>query len=314
MALPPAAAAVAAYLYYDAWRRMANDPDSAIAEFVIAGVALLFAAKAAVDIYRPTTPKFVPSTSFTGGERRRLRILMFAVGASVALLAASTIAQQPHNPSAMLGGGSFVLIGILVMTAALRARAPIDNETKIRIAFWAMAGLLVSMGAVYWNEPLPLILIGGAGIVFAVLAVRASIRFGRFGKTDLVWDHEPLRLGDTIRGHLRLSRAATAASGGPFIIELRLYSLQGGSQRSLSDSLKVIWSRQLEFPPEKAALAPNDQRDVPIEFTLPETELPSGSWDGTQYSWQLEARRNMKGVDYAASFPLQVVEQAAGVP
>lgn len=307
IALSPLALAISAWLAYDAWTRIGPDTyDLATFEFVFAGAIFIFAIRAAIDTYSYKPPRFVPQRDTSPGEKRRESILIFAVGAGVALVAAHAIAQNPRDVITILGGGGVLLIGILVMVAAWHARRKIPQETVLRILWWALAGFSLFLAAGYWNL-LAFVLLFPIGMFFTVLAVRASIRFGRFGITDLVWEHEPPLIGTTIRGQLRVSRSVTSGGDAPFVVRLSCFSSSPGGE---VHDLNLLWSSELEVPVSKVEIAPRDQVAVPIEFTLPEGLLPSGMFRdrtlGTAHSWQLEASRNMKGIDYAVTFPLRV--------
>jgi len=306
IALPPVVLCIAALLAYDAWRRLGPDPDGAMVECIIASVTLIFAAKAARDSYFPRAVRFVPAAEVTSAERRRLRAIVFAVGATIVFVAATAIAPHPRDPIVLLGSGSFILIGVLVMFGAWRAKQPIDNETKLRMLWWILAGGFLVSAATLWKNPAAVAVFAVPALVFGILALRASARFARFGKTDLVWEHEPLRTGETIRGRILVSRLAREGDA-PFMIRLFAYSIRSTrSGASLSDRLKVLWSSDLEVPINKVELAPNERAGIPIEFTLPPTAPSSGTRDRTAYSWQLDVKRAMRGIDYAASFPLLI--------
>lgn len=311
IALPPAVFIIAALLAWDAWRRIGPDTDSAIAEFIIAGMTLLFAAKAARDSYFPRAPKFVAEAAPSSRERKRLRVIVFAVGATVVLVAASAIADKPHDPIVWLGSGGFILIGMLVMFGAWHARTAIDDETKLRMLWWILAGGFLLPAASFWNNLPALVVFALPASVFSILAVRASLRFGRFGRTDLTWEAEPLRVGETAHGRLRMSRLAAQNGDSPFLIRMSAFSekLQrtGRSTASLHDRLKLLWSSEVQVRTDQVELAPNDQVTIPIEFTLPPTAPRSGTMDGVQVHWQLDVTRVMQGIDYAATFSVRVI-------
>lgn len=67
-------------------------------------------------------------------------------------------------------------------------------------------------------------------------------------------------------------------------------------------------SSEIEIPIEKVELAPEEKIAIPIEFALPEKSAAQRNDRGTQYSWQLDIKRAMRGVNYATSFSIRVEE------
>ncbi len=152
----------------------------------------------------------------------------------------------------------------------------IGGSGKSRYVYWALTALFLVLCVLYVIVRQPIFLIfSPVGIGFAIAAIRASIRYSRFGKSVLVLHDHP-QLGATLRGEIQTSRAALQSGDAPFIVRLS--------------------GNQIEIPRGKVQLTPEGIA-IPIEFALPEDALASST---------IDVSRAMPGINFSTSFPFKV--------
>ena len=321
--------AYAGYLAYEGLQLLQTDAEAAVGKLILPAIILIVlsmmafarvfqrrsteeSTPAGVSIAAPTSLRAEQVTYIAPG--RNLRVLGFAIATVVLLAAGNEIANSPGDPFTIVGAGGFVLIGLALMFGAWRVQMPVPLDTKLRYIWWALAGLFLILSAEIWvksADAIPLFLFAPAAIVFTVLAARASIRYAHFGASALVLEHDPVMIGQTFRGEIRASRAAAAPGDNGFTVRLFAYSTRLSSRGPMGDRIQTLWSSQIDIPMKEVRMAPGRQVSIPIEFALLPNAIPSGRIGNTSYDWQIDIRRPMPGIDYAASFNLRVAGDAS---
>lgn len=151
----------------------------------------------------------------------------------------------------------------------------------------------------------PLIILGiftAIALVFAVLAIRAAIRYFRFGQSRCCIPEKAGVLGKKLEGVIRTNSEINPS--GDYTIELQcLETYTTGSGKNSRTEVITHWQSKQQVSHQ----GKNPKLGVPFSFELPNTEpetgyqLARGSVD-----WRLKIHAPVKGVDYCASFIVPV--------
>ncbi len=252
----------------------------------------------------------------------------------------------------LLVGGLFVLVGVGLVVAGLHARRTARAAAALRAAhpdepwrwrpLWADGRVSCQGGAgvvaiwffaLVWNgistpvawfvprqaakqgEPWMWVamLFPAVGALLLVWAIRATLRWRRFGVSTLELKTFPGVVGGRLEGRLHLNVPLEARSGMAFRLEcVHRYTSGSGDDRNTHESLQ--WQQERRVPRERFSLGPTGSA-VPVGFTIPYDCAPSRDWDrDDEILWRLTAGAAVPGVDYHAQFEVPVFRTAESSP
>lgn len=140
------------------------------------------------------------------------------------------------------------------------------------------------------------------GVGLLVWAVRATMRWRRFGESVFEMDPVPGVIGGAVAGRVRLGRWLQPADG--FKVKLSCINrvvTGGGKNRSTRES--VLWQD------EQTVSGSADT--IPVEFCIPpDCRESSDENPNARVIWRLETAARVPGVDYAAQFEVPVFKVA----
>jgi hypothetical protein len=141
------------------------------------------------------------------------------------------------------------------------------------------------------------------GVGLLVWALRATLRYRRFGVSQLDLATVPAAVGHSLEGTLRTPAGLRPAEG--FRVALScIRRVTTGSGRDRSTSESVLWQDERMLPGTGAG--------VPVAFAIPADAAPYDALHGSDGTlWRLEASAEVPGVDYAARFDVPVFRTAA---
>lgn len=196
------------------------------------------------------------------------------------------------------------------------SRVESQNKSKV-IGWWIAAALVnmlllpVSLGA--YSELSrtqdPKYIVAAAfelvGLIMLLAAIRATIRFERFGKTYFEMNSLPYSPGGHVTGaiHVKIPRDV------PHGIDLKLSCfrrISTGSGKSRSTHEIPLWEDSKNIAATSVSRGPLDTV-VPVDFVLPpdafQTDLENPN---DQVHWVLNVKADVPGVDYSDQFELPV--------
>lgn len=144
------------------------------------------------------------------------------------------------------------------------------------------------------------------GIAVAVFAVRATIRWYRFGQSLCCIETKAGVLGQSISGKIRTQNQIAAE--GDFKVRIQcIETYSTGSGKNRKTHTNVRWEQEQLVPHG----GKNSIMGIPFSFKLP-TQIPE---TGDQLSrgdidWQINIHAPVKGVDYAARFIVPVFKMS----
>jgi len=151
------------------------------------------------------------------------------------------------------------------------------------------------------------------GLLLAVAAVLAFLRWRKFGQSVLLMASVPGVIGGRLAGVIQTS--AKIRPEGGFHLHLRcIRRVTTGSGKQQSTVEKTLWEEEQLVTHELL----EDQAEIsaiPVEFPIPFACHPSdGRNSNDQTLWRLTARAAVPGIDYAATFEVPVFKTADNDP
>src|SRR5208282_3219400 len=199
--------------------------------------------------------------------------------------------------------------------AARRAESKNRNNA---ISLWIAAifvnaiTLTVAVSAVpsLWRDSNPVIFLPVAfciaGVILAVVAVRASIRRKRFGQAYFEFASLPFCPGQSLKGAIHLRFNTDAKHG----IDLSLSCVRQvvtGSGKNRSTQESVLWQADKNVPQELLTPGPMGDALIPVDFAIPSDAYESNhDQPGDQVLWLLHAQADVPGVNYSDEFEVPV--------
>jgi len=241
--------------------------------------------------------------------------------------------------------GLFVLIGVGIVFAAIYGGRKIKQQAALQQASpdspwlwredWSAShaesknrntaiGLWIA--AIFWNAiSIPLTIVSRppllqnsdlktlvplgfclVGAILFVVAVRATIRRERFGKTYFEFASLPFSPGRTLKGTIHLRFNTTAAHG----IDLRLACLRTIVTRSGNSNTTnqiVLWQDTKNVPADSLNTGPTGEATIPVDFAIPSDALETNhDQSNDQVLWVLHAEADVAGVNYSDHFEIPV--------
>ena len=157
------------------------------------------------------------------------------------------------------------------------------------------------------------------GVGLFVWAVRATLRWRKFGASTFEMAAVPGVIGGRLRGRIQTTLRSVPASG----FELKLSCVRlinrerstgetGTGNRSTTE--KILWQEEQTIDP--ALLGPGYRgTSVPVEFVIPyECEPADDSDPSNRVIWRLESSADVPGVDFRCTFELPVFKTADSSP
>jgi hypothetical protein len=185
--------------------------------------------------------------------------------------------------------GPWLLAGVLTFISltlvALTAHAPSRNSGS---------ALPLALG---FSVPL---------IVLAGLALRATIRRKRFGKTYFDFASLPFSPGKALKGAIHLRFNTNARHG----IDLTLSCVRQvitGAGKNRSVNRIVLWQSQANVPQQALTPGPMGDATIPVSFVVPSDAYETNhDRSDDQVLWLLHAQADVPGVDYKDDFEVPV--------
>jgi len=146
------------------------------------------------------------------------------------------------------------------------------------------------------------LLFPAVGVGLLVWAVRATLRYRRFGVSQLDLATLPGVVGHALEGTLRTPEGLRPVEGFRVVLTcIRRVTTGSGDDRSTSET--VLWQEEQRVDGTGVT--------IPVAFAIPADAAPSDpgqASDGTL--WRLDVTADVPGVDYAASFEVPVFRTA----
>jgi len=147
-----------------------------------------------------------------------------------------------------------------------------------------------------------------AGVGLLVWAIRATLRWRKFGNSVFKMIHIPGVLGGQLAGAIHTPAQLRAPEG----VRLRLACVSlvtTGAGNSRSTNETVLWEDEKTLRPDALAAAAG----IPVYFQIPAEGAESNSDNpALRIVWRLEASARVPGVDYFAQFEVPVFKAAPG--
>ncbi|MFK7958810.1 MAG: DUF3592 domain-containing protein [Lysobacterales bacterium] len=148
-----------------------------------------------------------------------------------------------------------------------------------------------------------MLLFPAVGVGLAVWAVGAVLRWRRYGRTTLVLDDLPVRLGGALNGHLKVSTALHAREILVTLSCIRITTSGSGKNRRTTET--VLFQDDYKASVENAG----NYRRIRVEFPIP-VDQPSRDVSNSRrkVQWRLKANAKVAGPDLDVQFDLPVFE------
>lgn len=148
-----------------------------------------------------------------------------------------------------------------------------------------------------------MLLFPAVGVGLAIWAVNSVLRWRRYGRTTLLLDDLPVRLGSTLAGHIKVSTALNARDVSLVLSCVRITTSGSGKNRRTSET--ILFQDDLKAPVENAG----EYRRVPVQFPIPADQQPRDvSNSRRKIQWRLKAKAEVAGPDLDVDFDLPVFE------
>lgn len=158
-----------------------------------------------------------------------------------------------------------------------------------------------------WEKGNKAILIGllfplvGIGILIA--AIRATLRWKRFGKCELRLETLPGRIGGHFSARLNIPSVVYTVQK----IDLRMACIRRtttGSGKNRSTHEKLLWEEK-RVAPRQVISFDKDGMNLPVFFCLPRGQ-PDSMAGNPAIIWRIEATADLPGVDFSETFEVPV--------
>ena len=144
------------------------------------------------------------------------------------------------------------------------------------------------------------------GVILAGIALRATIRQKRFGKTYFEFASLPFSPGKSLKGTIHLRFNTTARHG----IDLTLFCVRQvitGAGKNQSTNRIVLWQSQANVAEQSLTPGPMGDAAIPVNFVVPSDAYETNhDQPRDQVLWLLHAQADVPGVDYSDDFEVPV--------
>lgn len=139
------------------------------------------------------------------------------------------------------------------------------------------------------------------GLGLLIWAVRATVRYRRFGVSRLELATLPAPVGHALEGLVRTPVGLRPADGFRVVLSCIRRVTTGGRNRSTSE--RILWQEERRVSATGVG--------VPVAFVIPADAVPSDARQSRDRTlWRLELSAEVPGVDYAAVFEVPVFRTA----
>ena len=147
------------------------------------------------------------------------------------------------------------------------------------------------------------------GVGLLVLAIRETLRWRRYGRSDLVLDTLPGVVGGRFAGTVQLG--ASVGTEGAFETTLSCVRIRvSGAGKNRSRREDLLWQDEDRLEASACQGGPRGTA-VPIAFSIPAGQQPSSPEPGRDIvEWRLDVRATIPGIDYQARFVVPVFRTA----
>jgi hypothetical protein len=148
------------------------------------------------------------------------------------------------------------------------------------------------------------------GMGLLIWAVKATLRFHRYGVSVLELQATPGVVGHGLTGAVRTTSALMVPEG--FQVTLTcLRRVTRGSGKNRSTSETILWQEDRRARGEASRGASGMNTTIPVAFALPDDATPCDDRDPRdRVLWRLDVTASVPGVDYASSFEVPVFRTA----
>lgn len=154
------------------------------------------------------------------------------------------------------------------------------------------------------------LLFPAVGVGLLAWAVRATIRFRRFGSSRLELATTPAAIGRSLLGTVHAPAAVLSGEGFRLVLTC-LRRITTGSGKSRSTREEILWQEEQRVPGRPARTAVGMATTVPVAFALPPDARPcDDSNPRDQLLWRLAVSAEVPGVDYESTFEVPVFRTA----
>ncbi len=184
-------------------------------------------------------------------------------------------------------------------------------------AFWNLislpTGFLGVRAAIREEKPEALLalLFPLAGIGFVVWAMRATLRYRKYGVSRLELSTIPGVVGRTLTGMVRAPARMQPEEGFQVILScVRRVTTRSGKNSSTSES--ILWQDERLVPGEASRTAAAMETHIPVAFRLPADAVACDDTNpNNRVLWRLQLAAEVPGVDYEAQFEVPVFRTSA---
>ncbi|HEY5940145.1 MAG TPA: hypothetical protein VIT87_04945, partial [Gemmatimonadales bacterium] len=184
-------------------------------------------------------------------------------------------------------------------------------------AFWNLVsfptGFLGVRAAIQEGKPAALLalLFPLVGIGLVVWAVRATLRYRKYGVSRLELSTIPGVVGRTLTGMVRAPASLQPEEGFQVILScVRRVTTRSGKNSSTSES--ILWQDERLVRGEPSRTAAAMETHIPVAFRLPADATPCDETDSNnRVLWRLRLSAIVPGVDYEAQFEVPVFRTSA---
>jgi hypothetical protein len=184
-------------------------------------------------------------------------------------------------------------------------------------AFWNLVsfptGFLGVRTAIQEGKPAALlaVLFPLVGIGLVVWAMRATLRYRKYGVSRLELSTIPGVVGRTLTGMVRAPASMQPADGFQVTLTcVRRVTSQRGKNSSTSES--IIWQDERRVAGEPTRTSAAMETHIPVAFRLPADAQPCDETNSNnRVLWRLRLLATVPGVDYEAQFEVPVFRTSA---
>ena len=198
-----------------------------------------------------------------------------------------------------------------------------DTTQNTLLAAWIFATLwnLISLpsaylgvrAALYEGKPAAFLalLFPLAGTWLLVRAIKATLRYRRYGISRLELSIIPGVIGRSLAGSVRATLDLQPAEGFQLILTcVRRVTTRGGKSSSTSET--TLWQEERRVRGEQNRDYAGMGTNIPVSFELPSDAVASDPENpNNRVLWRLEVSASVPGVDYEATFEVPVFRTAA---
>ena len=184
------------------------------------------------------------------------------------------------------------------------------------ISLWVFAGFWNVISAPIpfaiaeeWGQDNKLILLGllfpVVGMGLLIVAIRVTLVWLKYGRTELVMRSVPGVIGGELVGAIRIPKPVDFEDRVTLTLSC-IKKVTSGSGKNRSTSEKVMW--RTEHQVDRADVQVTQQTLMPVVFMIPYTCRETD--EEKDVEWRLEARGATPGVDFRAQFEIPVFKTA----